>query len=166
VRVSLIYAVAENGVIGREGALPWRLKGDLRFFSQTTRGHTVVMGRVTYDSIGRPLPKRENIVVSRNPELSIEGCQVVSSLDAALDLAERAGETETFVIGGAQIYAQALPRVQAIYRTRVLAAVEGDSVMPPLNLDGWHLSELQRHEADEDNEHPFVIERLDAPESR
>ena len=158
-KVSLIAAVAQNGVIGRDNDLPWRIRDDTRFFMQKTIGHHVIMGRRNYDAMGKPLPRRPNIVISRDPALRIE-CPVVGSLDAALALAREAGETEAFVIGGAQIYAQALPIADVYYRTRVLAEVPGDVVFPAFDEREWGVRFESAHEADERNEHPFVIETL------
>lgn len=159
-KITLICAVAENGIIGRKGDLPWRLRDDMRFFVRTTKGHTVIMGRLNYDSMGRPLPNRTNIVISRDPKLSIEGCTCVVSVEEALHLAKEAGENEAFVIGGAQIYALAAPYADRFYRTRVLAKVEGDVALPELPLDDWDCETLESKEADANNEHAFVVELL------
>src|SRR5438128_8661840 len=113
-RISIIVAVAENGVIGRGGMLPWRLSDDLRRFKQLTMGHTIVMGRKTWESIGRALPGRRNVVVSRQAGYAAAGTEVVGSLDDAIALAEAAGETELFVIGGAEIYRLAMPRAERL----------------------------------------------------
>lgn len=158
-KISLIAAVARNGVIGRDNDLPWRIRDDLRFFMQKTLGHHVIMGRKNYQAMGRPLSRRPNIVISRNPAF-VAACPVVSSLDAALALARDAGETEAFVIGGAQIYAQALPIADVFYRTRVLADVPGDVLFPPFDEGEWDVRVESEHAADERNEHPFVIETL------
>jgi len=159
-KVSLIAAVAENGVIGRDNDLPWKIRDDMRFFVATTRGHTVIMGRLNFDAMGRPLPKRKNIVVSRNPRLSLAGCETVNSVEAGLRVAEDAGETEAFIIGGAMIYALALPFAHCFYRTRVLASVPGEIVFPEFDEGQWCSSLQQEQEANDDNEHAFVIETL------
>jgi len=159
--ISLIAAVAENRVIGRENDLPWKIKEDMRFFVKMTKGHTVVMGRLNYDSMGRALPKRRNLVVSRDAALEIEGCEVFSSIEAALSAAQVSGEDEVFIIGGAQIYALALPYAHRFYRTRVLSSVEGDVFFPDLPLDDFSVSELQKGERSEENEHAFVVELLE-----
>lgn len=158
-KISLIAAVAENGVIGRDNDLPWRIRDDMRFFMDKTVGHHVIMGRKSYEAMGKPLPRRPNVVISRNREFHAE-CPVVGSLDAALELARRAGESEAFVIGGAQIYAQALPIADVFYRTRVLATVVGDVVFPSFDEREWDVRLESEHVADERNEHPFVIETL------
>src|SRR5690606_111317 len=118
-RVSLVVAAARGGVIGREGGLPWRMPADMRHFQQVTRGHHVVMGRTTHASIGRPLPGRTNLVLSRDPRLRLEGCTVVHAMEEAIAATRRAGDDELFVIGGAQVYALALPLADRIHLTRI-----------------------------------------------
>src|SRR5690606_4280878 len=118
-KVSLIAAVARNGTIGRDNELPWTIKDDMRFFVEKTKGHVVICGRKNFDAMGRPLPHRRNVVISRNPNLRIEGAEVVPSLEQAPLFAERLGEQEAFVIGGAEIYRLALPYAHVFYRTRV-----------------------------------------------
>lgn len=140
-RVSLIAAVAANGVIGDNNALPWRLPEDLRRFKALTLGHPVIMGRKTFESIGRPLPGRRNIVISRNREYAAAGCEVAASLEAALE-ACRNGSDEVFIIGGAQIYAEALPLAQRLYMTEVHCAFEGDAHFPAFDRREWN--EIQR----------------------
>jgi dihydrofolate reductase len=136
--VALIAAVADNGVIGRDGALPWRIPADLRWFRERTTGHHVVMGRKTWASIGRPLPGRTNIVVSRNPDLVVpDGVIVVDALGEAIARASRAGDDEVFVIGGAELYRAALPQADRIYLTRVHADVAGDTWFPALDESAW-----------------------------
>lgn len=159
-KVSLIAAVAENGVIGRDNDLPWKIRDDMRFFVSKTRGHTVIMGRMNYDAMGRPLPKRRNIVVSRDRSWSADGCEAATSVAAALRLSRDAGEEEAFVIGGAQIYALALPYAHCFYRSRVLAEVAGDVFFPPYDEAEWDVSVHARFEKNDENEHPVVIEVL------
>jgi dihydrofolate reductase len=158
-KISLIAAVAANGVIGRDNGLPWRLRDDLRFFVQKTEGHHVIMGRKQYLSVGHALPRRPNIVISRNPNFSAD-CPVVGSLDRALELARGAGESEAFIIGGAEIYALALPLADTFYRTRVLAEVPGDVFFPALDPADWDVRVESEHAADARNEFAFVIETL------
>jgi dihydrofolate reductase len=158
-KISLIAAVASNGVIGRDNDLPWRIRDDSRFFMNKTLGHHVITGRKNYQAMGRPLPRRPNIVISRDPAFVAE-CPVVRSLELALELARQAGETEAFVIGGAQIYAEALPIADVFYRTRVLADVPGDVFFPAFDESEWDRRVESQHAADERNEHPFVIETL------
>ena len=136
--IHLIAAVARNRVIGRDGGLPWHIPADLKHFKQLTTGHTVVMGRRTYDSIGKPLPNRRNIVVSRSMGAPPPGVEIARSLDAALALAS--GD-ECFIIGGAQLYEEALPRAQWLHLTRVEAEVEGDVRFPEVDWSQWTLED-------------------------
>ena len=136
--VALIAAVADNGVIGQGGALPWRIPADLRWFRERTMGHHVVMGRKTWVSIGRPLPGRTNIVVSRTRDLAVpEGVSVVDGLVTAIERATKAGDDEVFVIGGAELYRAALPLAGRIYLTRVHADVAGDTWFPAIDEAAW-----------------------------
>ena len=155
-RLAILVAVAENGVIGRGNALPWRLSEDLKRFKALTIGRVVVMGRKTAESIGKPLPGRRNIVVTRQPSWGGGLWETAPSLRAALDAAEQKAD-EVFVIGGAEIYAQALPLAGRLYLTRVHARPDGDVVLPALG-DGWVKVSSERHEADARNEHPFTFE--------
>jgi dihydrofolate reductase len=157
-RISILVAVAENGVIGRDGKLPWHLGDDLKRFKQLTTGHTIVMGRKTWESIGRVLPGRRNIVISRHAEYSATGAEVVNSLDEAIALAEAAGERELFVIGGAEIYRLAMPQAERQYVTRVLVDVKGDAYFQNNRSGNWQLVESIAHGADEKNDFPFVFE--------
>jgi dihydrofolate reductase len=134
-RLNLIVAWARNGVIGRGGALPWHLPEDLRHFKRTTLGHPIVMGRKTWDSIGRPLPGRRSIVVTRNPHWSAAGAERAESLAQALAMCE--GATEVFVIGGAELFALALPLAQRLFVTRIDADFEGTTRFPPIDLAAW-----------------------------
>ncbi|NUO03715.1 MAG: dihydrofolate reductase, partial [Saprospiraceae bacterium] len=123
--ISAIVAVAKNNVIGKNGEIPWYLPADLRFFKQTTLNHHVIMGRRSFDSIGRPLPKRTNVVITRDPFFVGTGCIVAHSVEEALHIARNNGETEAFIIGGGEIYAQSMPYWDRLYLTRVDAAIEG-----------------------------------------
>lgn len=140
-RVALIAAVAENGVIGEAGTLPWHISGDLKFFKARTMGKPLVMGRKTFQSIGRPLPGRPNIVISRDPRFSASGIHLVRDIAAALALADRlAGESgaeEIMVIGGAEIYSQTLARAERLYLTEVHRQVEGDAFFPRFDRSEW-----------------------------
>jgi len=159
--VALVVAVAENGVIGRDGALPWRLSADLRRFRQLTLGHHVVMGRKTHASIGRALDGRVNVVLTSHPERVAPGCVHARDLDHALALARDAGESELFVIGGSSVYAAALPRAQRIHLTRVAAEVAGDTFFPELDPAQWGETSRTLHPADERNEHPVAFTLLE-----
>ena len=163
---SLVVAVAENGVIGRGNQLPWKLPDDMAYFKAVTMGHPVVMGRRTYESIGRPLKGRENIVVSRNPGLQAPGCRVVGSLGEAWAAAN--GAEEVAVIGGTTLFAETLPVADRIHLTEVQAAVPGDTFFPPFDREQWRETEVTRHPADERQAYPFrivVLDRLGRPGS-
>lgn len=160
--LSLIVAVAENGAIGAKNALLWDLPRDMKHFRETTQGHAVIMGQRTYESIGRPLPKRLNIVVSNVPDLKIDGCTVVGSPERAIEVARESGETEAFVIGGGMIYAQMLPLVDRVYFTRVHVAPEADSFFPLFPTPEWKEVSRESHPADQENAYAvdfFVYER-------
>jgi dihydrofolate reductase len=143
--------MAENRVIGVDNSLPWRLPADLRHFRRLTTGHHVIMGRRNYESIGKPLPDRTNIVVTRNPSYRAPGCLVMHSLEAALASAQN--DPEIFVIGGADIYRQALDRADRLYLTLVHAQVQGDTYFPPIDERQWREISRERHELDEKNPH-------------
>ncbi len=142
-RLSLIAAVAENGVIGRDGEMPWKLSTDLRRFKAITSGKPVIMGRKTYASIGRPLPNRVHIVVTRDPAFKVEGLCVVPTLDAAVSAAIAAGAAsdvvEAMVIGGGEIYRAFLPRADRLYITHVAVTPDGDTRFPDIDLSTWHV---------------------------
>ncbi|WP_018412373.1 dihydrofolate reductase [Methyloversatilis thermotolerans] len=140
-RLSLIAALAANGVIGRDNGMPWHLPEDLKRFRALTTGHPIIMGRRTWDSLGRPLPGRTSIVISRQQDLSLPGALVVPSLDAAIDAAASApGGEEAFIIGGAQLYALALPRVHRLLLTELADAFDGDTAFPPFDRAAWRES--------------------------
>ncbi|MCL2723951.1 MAG: dihydrofolate reductase [Polyangiaceae bacterium] len=153
--LALIVAVAEGGVIGKDGKLPFRVPEDLRHFKNTTMGHAIIMGRKTYESIGRALPGRRNIVVSRTPGYSAEGCEVASSLEEAVMLA-RTTDEEPHVIGGGAIYEAALPFATRIYLTRIHARYEGDTFFPPLDRE-WR--EVARHRGESEGVEFVTLER-------
>ena len=157
--VSLIAAVSSNGVIGRDGGLPWRLPADLKHFKSTTMGHHLIIGRRTWDEVGAPLPGRTMVVVTRSRHFAPEGVHVVRSVEEALSVAS--SDEEPFIGGGAQIYRIALARnlVDRIYLTRIHAEVEGDTIFPEIDLDEWELVSEEHHEADEKNEfaHSFLV---------
>ncbi len=148
-RLAIIAAVARNGVIGRDGALPWHLPSDLQRFRTLTMGHHIIMGRKTYESIGRPLPGRVSVVVSRNADFSAPGCLGAPSLPQALRLAE--SDTEAFVIGGAALYREALPLAQRLYLTEVCAEVPGDTYFPELDRSQWREVSREHLPANERN---------------
>ena len=160
--VALVVAIAENGVIGRDGALPWRMSSDLRWFKEVTMGHPVVMGRTTYESIGRPLPGRDNVVMTRTPGFAPDGVTVAASwpeaLAAARGLAAASGADAVCVIGGAQVYEAAMPDADVIYLTRIEAAVEGDTTLT-LDPEGWRVTPVRRIAPGSKDDHPARIER-------
>lgn len=156
-RISLVVAMAENGVIGNGGDLPWHLPADLKRFKRLTLGHVIVMGRKTFESIGRPLPKRRSVVITRDPAWRHDGVTVVHGLDEAL--CQAAGEDEVFVIGGAEIFALAWPRADRLYLTRVHADVDGDVRLPEIDTGGWQLVSAERHPADERHACAFTFEQ-------
>ena len=162
--VSAIVAAARNNVIGRDNQIPWYLSADLKYFKKTTLGHHVIMGRKSFESIGRPLPKRTNVVITRDPFFVATGCVVVHSLAEALEFAEQAGETEAFVIGGGEIYRQAMPLLDKIYLTEVAANVDGTVFFPEIDENEWREVFREAHGADEKNEFDFtfrILERID-----
>ncbi len=156
--ISLIIAIAENNAIGKNNALIWRLSEDLKSFRRLTTGHSIIMGRKTYESIGKPLPNRHNIIVTRNKKLKIEGCHVVYSLEKAYELAsELDGSEEIFVIGGANIYEQALPDCNRVYLTKVHASPEADAYFELDHFKNWQITKKRSFEKDEKNEFDFEI---------
>ncbi len=156
--VSLIVAMAENRVIGRDNTLPWRLPNDLRYFRRVTMGHPIIMGRKNYESIGKPLPGRTNIVVTRAPDYHAPGCVVAHSIEDAFGVA--GNDPEVFVIGGAELYAQSLPRVQRLYLTEIHTSVAGDTFFPVLDLKQWHEVSRERHEPDAEHAFPYSFVTL------
>lgn len=157
--ISIIAAMAENRAIGINNSLPWHLPADLRHFRQLTIGHHVIMGRRNYESIGKPLPDRHNIVVTRNPEYRAPGCQVKNSLEKALR--DIQNDPEIFIIGGAEIYRQALSVADRIYLTLVHAEINGDIYFPEFDMRDWKETIRTRHEADERNSYPYSFVTYD-----
>ncbi len=153
--VSAIVAVAQNGVIGKDNQIPWYLPADLKYFKKVTTGHHVIMGRKCFESIGRPLPNRTNVVITRDPFFVATGCLVVHSIEEALNLAFENEETEAFIIGGGEIYRQSLQYWDQIYFTEVDINPEGDIYFEPLD-DSWKLKSEDAHQKDEKNEFDYV----------
>jgi len=151
-RISLIVAMSRNRVIGRDGGLPWRLSSDLKRFKQLTMGHHLLMGRKTFESIGRVLPGRQTIVITRQTDYRPDGVEVAAGLEQAIELAR--GDSELFITGGGEIYRIALPLVQRIYLTWVDADVQGDTLFPEWNEAEWQLVLDEPHAADEKNDYP------------
>lgn len=165
--ISTIVAAAKNGVIGKDNQIPWYLSEDLKFFKRTTINHHIIMGRKCFESIGRPLPKRTNIIVTRNPYYIASGCLVVHSIEEALELAQNNGETEAFIIGGGMIYEQSAEYWDRVYFTEVHAEVEGDIFFPKLDTQIWNKVKSEAHQADAKNEYDFtfqVYERIEKTE--
>src|SRR5437016_5391285 len=146
-RISIIAAAAENGVIGRQGRLPWHLSDDLQRFKRLTMGHTIIMGRRTWESIGRALPGRRTIVVTSQPgyRTGVDGVSIAPRLDDALRIAEDATDEEAFIVGGAELYREAVARASRLYMTRIKATVEGDTYFPNVEWNNWRLIESQEH---------------------
>lgn len=153
--ISMIVAVARNGVIGHANDLIWHISEDLRRFKAITTGHPVIMGRKTFESIGRPLPGRTNVVITRNGHFRPEGCLVADSFEKAVAMFPP--DEEAFVIGGAQVYAQALPIAQRLYLTEIEADYEGDTRFPDWDRSAWTLSSEHRFPRGERFEHPFAF---------
>ncbi|MEH6825860.1 MAG: dihydrofolate reductase [Motiliproteus sp.] len=168
-QLALIVAQSQNRVIGRNNTLPWYLPEDLKYFKAVTLGKVIIMGRKTYESIGRPLPGRTNIVVSRNPDYMREGVQVVGSLPQAIEQAQAIsaikGVDEALVIGGAELYAQALPLAQRLYLTQVHQSVEGDAFFPELAESQWRQVSRQDFEAVAPNPHKYSFVVFDRSEA-
>jgi dihydrofolate reductase len=156
---SIVIAVASNGVIGHKNGLVWRLKADLQHFKKLTTSNTIIMGRKTYESIGKPLPNRNNIVVSRNKNLKLEGCMVATSLEEALEIASSL-QKDIFVIGGAEIYTIALPLVDIVYLTRVLATPTGDAYFDLGLLSNFDVIQSEFKGKDSENEFDVYFEKL------
>nr|AIA13890.1 Dihydrofolate reductase [uncultured bacterium] len=150
----------EKRGIGKDGGLPWRLSSDLKRFRELTMGHHIVVGRKTFESIGRPLPGREMIVVTRNESFAPEGCFIARSVEDAIQFAKERGESELFICGGAEIYAQTLDRADRIYLTLVHADCGADTFFPAYNGDQWVERESEHHAADEKNQHAFTFKLL------
>lgn len=158
-RLSIIVAASEDGVIGTGNTLPWRLSGDLQRVKAITMGHHLIMGRKTYESIGRPLPGRTTVIISRNKDLQVPGCLVVPSLDKAIEAAQ--ADTEAFIFGGGEIFRAALPVTDRVYFTRVHCKVQGDTHFPALDPDQWTVVQEEHYPADEKNEFPCTFTILD-----
>lgn len=163
--ISLLVAMDERRGIGKDNGLPWRLSSDLKRFRELTLGHAIVVGRKTFESIGKPLPGRYMILVTRNRDYNPEGCrledcQVVHSVEQAIDLARSRGESELFICGGAQIFAETLQVADRIYLTEVHAVVDADTFFPKYDESLWVVEQVIRHEADEKNQYPFSFKLL------
>lgn len=155
--------MAENRVIGKDNQLPWRMPADLRHFKAMTTGHPILMGRKTYESIGRPLPNRTNIIITRDPAYQANGCIVVTSIDQAIQHASKDGSAEIFIIGGAEVYKQLMPSVDRLYLTVIHHEFEGDTNFPALDAREWNEVKREDHAADSENVHDYsfiTLERI------
>ena len=149
--------MAENRVIGSKNGIPWYLQADFKFFKRTTMNHHIIMGRKAFESIGKPLPKRTNIVITRNPFFVASCVLVANSLEEALSIAAHNEENEAFIIGGGMIYEQSLPYLDKIYLTEVQTTLDGDTFFPELDLTNWKSSEILSYQKDGKNDYDFVI---------
>ena len=156
-RKSIIVAIDQNNGIGYQNRLPWHLPAELKLFNSFTMGHYLIMGRETYESIGKPLPGRVTIVVTRNLDYQAEGCLIAHSLEAALTLAQAGGENEVFICGGSGIYREALQTSDRLYLTRVHAEFQVDTFFPEFDLSLWTQTSSDFYPADEKNPHAFTI---------
>jgi len=157
--ISIIVAASLNNCIGKANQLPWHISNDLKYFKKLTTNHCIIMGRNTFDSIGKALPNRVNIVVSKNEKLNIEGVVVRQNLDDAIAYCEQWKHQEIFIIGGATIYQQMIEKANKIYLTRVATTIEnGDAFFPELQAKEWSLQSATRHEKDEKNEFDHIFE--------
>lgn len=154
----MIAALAKKQVIGKNNLMPWHMPADLAHFKRVTLGKPVLMGRKTFESIGRPLPGRRNLVISRNPDYQAEGIEVVCSVEAALALLAGSSVEELMVIGGGHLYAEMLPSADCLYLTRIDLAVEGDTRFPAFDDGQWQRVDCESHPADEKNPHPYSFE--------
>ena len=158
--LSLIVAIARHRVIGHQNRMPWHLPAELAYFKRITMGHPIIMGRKTFESIGRALPGRRNIVVSRNPDFHGEGIEVAHTLEAAIVMC---ADSDAFVIGGATLYIEALARADKLFITEIDATPQGDTFFPPISANEWRETSRERREADEKNPHAVefvVLERV------
>jgi dihydrofolate reductase len=158
-RIAVIVAMSQNNVIGKDNKLPWHMPADLAHFKKITLGKPIIMGRKTYESIGRPLPGRLNIIISRDKNYKAEGCVVTHSLDEALKATGVVDEV--FIIGGALLFAEVLPQVERIYLTRIHHDFDGDAFFPALNLLEWRESESEAFPPDEKNAYSYTFSTLD-----
>jgi dihydrofolate reductase len=158
--ISCIVATAHNRVIGKDNDIPWYLPADLQYFKKTTLDHHIIMGRNCYASIGRPLPKRTNVIVTRDPYFLSSNCLVARSIEEALDMAHHNGESEAFIIGGGQIYTQTVDIWDKIYLTEVDLDIEGDVYFPEIDISQWEVISQAHHQRDEKNEYDYCFKIL------
>jgi len=159
--ISLIVAAAQNNVIGKNNTMPWHLPDDLKHFRTLTDGHVIIMGRKCFESIGKPLPNRRNIIITRDQTYEAPGCEVSSSYDEAVMFAGKDHPQEIFVIGGGEIYKLAMKSANRIYMTRVHADIDGDIYFPEIDPALWKETEREEHLADERHPYPFSFETFE-----
>lgn len=159
-KISAIVAAAKNRVIGKDNQIPWYLSNDFKYFKKTTLNHHIIMGRKSFQSIGRPLPKRTNIVVTRNSFFIATGCLIAHSIEEALTIAQNNGAKEVFIIGGGGIYEQSMEYVDCLYITEVDAEPEGDVFFPKIDTENWELISEEHHKADEKNDFDYCFRVL------
>ncbi len=159
--ISAIVAKSINNVIGKDNGIPWYLSGDLKYFKAKTTGHHIIMGRNSFESIGRPLPRRTNIIVSRNLFYIASGCIMVHGVEEALEIARENGESEAFIIGGGELYRQTVDLWDRLYLTEVAAEIDGDVFFPDINTGDWEEIFSESHPADEKNDFPYTFKILE-----
>jgi|SRR5690554_2508088 len=160
-KISLIAAATENNVIGKDNDLPWSLPDDMKFFVQTTKGHHILMGRKNFEATKKLLPNRTNIVITRKEDYTFEGAVILQSIEEGIRYAKENGEQELMIIGGGEIYKQALPLADRIYLTRIHAEIEGDTFFPELDMNDWKIISENKHPVDERHDYSFTIYTLD-----
>lgn len=163
-KISLIVAASENNVIGRDNDLPWKLPDDMKHFVRTTKGHCILMGRKNLESFGRLLPKRTNILLTRDQKYKFEGAEIFYDLQKAITFAKDSGEEELMVIGGGEIYRQCMPFADRIYLTRIHAKVDGDVYFPDLDPSFWELKSEEFHKQDEKHNYSFTFQTFERTE--
>ncbi|MBE4910142.1 dihydrofolate reductase [Bacillus luteolus] len=164
--ISLLVAMDNNRLIGKDNDLPWRLPADLAYFKRVTMGHSIIMGRKTFDSIGRPLPGRENIIITRNTEYKADGCIVIHSIEEVLEMNQE--NKELFIIGGAEIFKEVLPYADRLYITEIDDVFEGDTFFPAFPLNEWQKTTSEKGPRDEKNPYDYnfvVYERISSTEN-
>jgi len=160
-KISLIAAAAENNVIGKDNDLPWKLPDDMKFFKETTTGHHILMGRKNLESFGRLLPNRINLILTRDKSFEFKGAKIFHDLDKAIAFAANSGEDELMVIGGGEIYKQALPQADKIYLTRIHSEIDGDVFFPKIDADKWEMTEEYFHPSDDKHKYGFTFQTFE-----
>ncbi len=160
-KISAIAARASNGVIGKDGGLPWHLPDDLKFFKRTTSGHHIIMGRKSFDALGKPLKNRTNIVLTQDKDYRTDDIVIAHSLERAIDYARNRNEDECFIAGGAEVYRQALPILDRMYLTEIHARIDGDTYYPDFQEEHWEQTQSEDHEKDDRHAYPFTFRILE-----